>query len=714
MTIGRYAVYGEIAAGGMATVHFGRLLGEAGFSRPVAIKRLHAHLAKDPQFRAMFIDEARLVARIRHQNVIPTLDVVASETELFLVMEYVQGESLWYLMKEAHERKQQIPPHIAMAIASHVLHGLHAAHEATTETGEPLHIVHRDVSPQNVLVGTDGAARVLDFGIARAAVRMETTREGRIKGKLTYMAPEQLGGGQVTRKVDIYAAAVILWELLAGKRLFYKGDPQTVLIEKLFRGIPAKPSTLVKDVSPELDAIVLKAMARDPAERFETAREMAIALESCGKLATLSEVSAWVESLAHDSLLARSRRMADYESCSIAVAKDVISPSTAPVVMHSSDPAPAIDASAQDTTVASPFPRKPFRSLASLLEPELEPHLGRRLRNSLAGSERGRLALLAGVVGLCLLIAGGAGGLQAARWFTKEPPPIAPSPLPTVSATSSGLIPTAPCPRGMLPIPGGKFFMGSDDELPNEKPAHNVALSPYCIDAHEVTTEDYRTCTERGECKRAGTTNDWASISKEERKAFDPLCNIREPMARAKHPINCVDWEMASQYCRSRGARLPTEAEWEFAARSPDGRKYPWGDEEPTAKHLNACGKECVEWGKRNHVEEEAMFLADDGWATTAPVGSFPAGRSRYGVDDIVGNVWEWVSDYYAPYTPEMQTDPKGASSGKERVIRGGAWNGAYAAWVRPTFRYRDVPDKRSYGIGFRCAAMQGAYGVEK
>src|SRR5215471_9492239 len=162
--IGRYALFGEIAAGGMATVHFGRLVGPVGFSRTVAIKRLHAQYAKDPDFVAMFLDEARLASRVQHPN------VVTMPSEVFLVMEYLQGESLSRLIRDARKAGELVPPGHAASIVAGMLHGLHAAHEAKSERREALNIVHRDVSPQNVLVGTDGAARVLDFGVAKAAM----------------------------------------------------------------------------------------------------------------------------------------------------------------------------------------------------------------------------------------------------------------------------------------------------------------------------------------------------------------------------------------------------------------------------------------------------------------------------------------------------------------------------------------------------------------
>src|SRR5689334_6854534 len=206
---GRYAIGVEIASGGMATIHLGRLIGPVGFSRTVAIKKLHPQLAKDPQFTTMFLDEARLAARIHHPNVVQTLDVVAQGGEVFLVMDYVAGESLAAIQRRTAARGEPIPMQIAVTVITDMLHGLHAAHEATNEHGEPLHIVHRDVSPHNILVGADGISRVLDFGIAKAIGRLHNTREGQIKGKLAYMAPELIRAGQVTRRTDIFVAAVV-------------------------------------------------------------------------------------------------------------------------------------------------------------------------------------------------------------------------------------------------------------------------------------------------------------------------------------------------------------------------------------------------------------------------------------------------------------------------------------------------------------------------
>ena len=308
--LGRYALYGEIASGGMATVHLGRLLGPVGFSRTVAIKRLHAQFAKDPDFVAMFTDEARLAARIVHPNVVPMLDVIVLEGELFLVMDYVEGEPLSRLLRAADERGQRVPLPIVASILVGTLHGLHAAHEAVSDRGEPLGIVHRDVSPHNILVGTDGVPRLLDFGIAKAAGRLHSTREGQLKGKLPYMAPEQIRGN-ADRLSDVYSCGVVLWEALAGKRLF-KGDEANVLAAVL-GDVVDPPSRYAPDVPVELDALTLRALNRRPEQRFASARQMAEALEQATALASASSVRQWIEELCAASLAERRRQLTDID-----------------------------------------------------------------------------------------------------------------------------------------------------------------------------------------------------------------------------------------------------------------------------------------------------------------------------------------------------------------------------------------------------------------
>lgn len=313
LLLGRYALYGEIASGGMATVYFGRLLGAGGFSRTIAVKRLHPQLAKDPDFVGMFLDEARMAARVQHPNVVTTLDVEQSGGELFLIMEYVHGESLSRLIRASLRRGEKVPPRIVATIMVGALHGLHAAHEAKSERGEPLGLVHRDVSPQNVLVGADGMARIIDFGVAKAAGRIQMTREGQIKGKLEYMPPEQLHGERLDRRTDVYAAGVVLWEALVGQRLFQGGfeGPDVV---KILTAQVDPPSSRLPGLPTEFDSVTMRALHKNPAERWATAREMALALERCGATATPSEVGAWVELLAADDLAKRATEIAAIEA----------------------------------------------------------------------------------------------------------------------------------------------------------------------------------------------------------------------------------------------------------------------------------------------------------------------------------------------------------------------------------------------------------------
>jgi serine/threonine-protein kinase len=312
LQIGRYVLHDEIASGGMASVHYGRLVGAGGFAKTVAIKRLHRSLAGTESFRKMILAEGRLAARVRHPNVVSPLDVLAESGELLLVMEYVHGESLARLMRAARAADERVPLPIGVMIVANVLHGLHAAHDAHDEAGNPLDIVHRDVSPQNVIVGIDGVARVIDFGIAKAVTSEGVTSAGTIKGKVPYLSPEQLDGEPATRRTDIYAAAVVLWEVLAGRRLFGGSDDATVL-RRIMTMEVERPSAFNPLVAHTVDDVVLKGLARDPHERFASARDMALALEAAVHLATATVVGAWTERLAAETLAVRAKRIREIE-----------------------------------------------------------------------------------------------------------------------------------------------------------------------------------------------------------------------------------------------------------------------------------------------------------------------------------------------------------------------------------------------------------------
>jgi eukaryotic-like serine/threonine-protein kinase len=312
--VGRYLMYDEIASGGMASVHYGRLLGTVGFSRTVAIKHLHPHFSTDADFVSMFLDEARLVARIQHPNVATPLDVVVLEDskEIFLVMEYIHGENLSQLIGNARKVKLTMPLPVGAAIVCNALRGLHAAHEAIDDRGQPLHVVHRDISPQNIMVGVDGVARVLDFGVAKATLRCQSTQQSQLKGKLSYMAPEQLRSGPVDRRADVFAAGIVLWETLTQEPLFRPTDAASALALILSSPI-RRPKEVNPSVPASLDEVVMRALDRDPELRFRTAREFADAVEEASAIASNRKVGEWVERLCGPGLSKRATRVSEIE-----------------------------------------------------------------------------------------------------------------------------------------------------------------------------------------------------------------------------------------------------------------------------------------------------------------------------------------------------------------------------------------------------------------
>ncbi len=302
--LGRYELVLPLASGGMAKVWIAQQVGELGFRRLVAVKTMRPEHAASASFRRMFLDEARIAARIRHANVVEVLDLGEEGPIVYQAMTLIEGDALEGLLRLHHRRQHScggLPPGIVVRILGDAIRGLHAAHELTDESGISVHLVHRDVSPHNILVGMDGVTKLADFGIAKALGRLsDETEVGQMKGKFSYMAPEQIDRHPPERRSDIFAAGIVLWEALTGVRLFRGIDIVDTLMRVKSGPIP-DPRSLAASVPEPIAEIALRALSRDPADRFATAEQMSDALEAAARAsslpATTKDVAAFVSDL---------------------------------------------------------------------------------------------------------------------------------------------------------------------------------------------------------------------------------------------------------------------------------------------------------------------------------------------------------------------------------------------------------------------------------
>jgi eukaryotic-like serine/threonine-protein kinase len=684
----KYTVEAVVGQGGFAIVY--RAMHSL-WKRPVAVKVFTAlsegGTDQREQLLEDFIQEGALLADLSERStaIVQARDVGMHKTPKgqhvpYMVLEWLEGKALEDVLVRERETNAPLRSLVdAVRLLDPIAEALALAHKKG--------IAHRDVKPANIFIigdpqTADGGVKLLDFGIAKVVQDAQKMGFGKTAGHITsftplYGAPEQFNRayGATGPWTDVFALALVVAEVISGREPMQGDNIVQLAYASADEQKRPTPRSLGVVTSDEVEAVFQKAVAVKPENRFQTAGEFWNALRSVVIGQRLSSLS--------------SSRLPTQPS-SLAMQPTVLSgPDAARTTV---DPPPANAATARPPMMAPTIP----------------------VQKSNTGIIIGSIAVVA------LAIVGGAGfalfrGKAKVRdaGLASASVPGAQASAPSTAPITSATAPKMECPKGMIAIAGGEYFMGSDekDALPMEKPPHKVKLSPYCLDELEVTVADYKACSDKGSCRRAGKENVWPGIKAAQQKIYDPLCNINDLANKSKHPINCVDWDQAREFCEARSARLPTEAEWEFAARGSDGRIYPWGDDPPSAQLLNACGKECVAWAKK-HPDPEGlpteMYAADDGFPTTAPVGSFPKGKSQSGVQDMVGNVWEWVADWHAEYDPAskstMMSDPKGPEKGTERVIRGGAWNGSYKEWVRPSFRYKAAPSARSYGYGFRCA----------
>ena len=306
--LGRFELLMEMGQGGMATLYLARMRGPDDFEKVVAIKKIHDHLVRQSEFVNMFLDEAKIAAQIHHPNVATIFDFGRIDGAYFIAMEYVQGRNLSDLLRESHRRKMQLPWEHAVQITAAAAAGLHAAHELRSIDGTPLNVVHRDVSPQNILISTDGHVKVVDFGIAYAAERIHHTTDGTIKGRAAYMSPEQVDGLAVDRRSDIFSLGVLLYESLCLRRLF-RAETQAASLLRVREAVVPPLRPIRPDLPVDVELLVLKALAKDPNDRFSSAQEMAEAfhesLRQHQRVVTTYSLAKLVHELLGDQIAAR-------------------------------------------------------------------------------------------------------------------------------------------------------------------------------------------------------------------------------------------------------------------------------------------------------------------------------------------------------------------------------------------------------------------------
>ncbi|WP_394838329.1 serine/threonine protein kinase [Pendulispora rubella] len=316
MHLGRYEVRAKIAEGGMATIYLGKLVGEAGFERPVALKVIKDEFCLNREFVNMFLDEAKIVSRLSHSNIVQLIELGKEGHRLFIAMELLMGQSLWSVWDACRERNIRLRYDVVSWIGARVAEGLHHAHELRDAKGEFVNLVHRDVNASNIFITYDGQVKVVDFGLAKAAGRISRTAAGIVKGKLAYMSPEQTVGRQLDRRTDVFALGATLWELTVDRRLFKGKDDVSTLTAVNEARVP-DPTKLVAEYPPELWKVLRSALERDKEKRFPTALEMGKALDECsyleGRRVTAETIAEVMEALFENER----RRMAAWVAASV-------------------------------------------------------------------------------------------------------------------------------------------------------------------------------------------------------------------------------------------------------------------------------------------------------------------------------------------------------------------------------------------------------------
>lgn len=663
----RYRIDALLGQGGMGAVYRAQ---DLHLDRPVALKE---NALATPESARQFESEAKMMARLRHPNLPAVSDhFVSPGGAQYLVMEYVEGEDLGQMLT----RRGPLPEAEVRSWIEQVCDALTYLH------GQRPPVIHRDIKPSNIKITPDGRVYLVDFGIAKLGEAGVKTATGAIGVTPGFSPPEQYGEGSTDARSDIYALGATLYTLLAGQP-----PPESVL--RAIQSASLRPlQALRPDVSPAVAQAVDAALQTSPTRRPASAAAFRALLRTGRTAAPATPVASGA-----------------------AAARPV--------------PAPV---------QAKPAPARPARSRRGGADPVLWILVA-----------AAAVVLVAGGIGLALLAGDGPEATPTAvsRLATTEAAPTATQPAPAATLTPEAATPTATAPvpsdtptpppsdtpapppsdtpapppsdtptpaardsytrpadgMVMVYVPAGTFDMGSSsaeleaafrscldcepDRFADELPLHSVTLDAFWIDRTEVTNAMYQACVRAGACQLPGPNS----------KCQMPTDGGRE---MSQDPVVCVNWKEARIYCAWAGGRLPTSAEWEKAARGTDLRSYPWGNTFDPSR-LNYCDRSCT--------LEQRDATADDGYAQTSPVGSFPAGMSPYGALDMSGNAWELVNDWWSTdyYGRSPARNPQGPDSGERKVVRGGSWYNSSWSLRCASTSWAGPGDRREW-MGFRCA----------
>jgi len=702
--IGNYQIIEEIGRGGNAIVY---LAFDEKLARPVALKVLHAfaHHPNREKIIERFRRGAQAAARLNHPNILPVYDFGEWQGTFYIVMQHVQGQTLrQYLLGEIEEIRavEPLAPSEAVDIVRQVGAALAYAHRHN--------VVHRDVKPSNILLAEDGRVYLADFGLARVEDAAPITQSGETLGTPHYMSPEQGQGMPVDHRSDTYSLGVVTFHMLTGQVPFDAETPIPVIVKHTYPPLPA-PRSINPNIPQRVEAVLAKALAKTPAERYQSVQEFVNDLEAAAAIqqavpgAAPPPPAAWptrptpapeTPPPAPTPTSAPPRRETMRWSlvavilvafvglllCSVVAffllgGRDLLlRPTASPTQLAAMTPTPTY-AAAMLTATSPSVPTATDTPPAAALTPTVEP------TQSPSQPSPGAIDTLTA---------------------TAAPPTATPTASPTVTATATATptptataTPTSPAPItvGMVLIPAGNFIQGSSDAeidaalqmcndayggvcpqtrdwFADEAPRRTVYLDAFYIDQWEVTNQQF--------AEFVATTG---YVTDAEKKGESQTWRTANAPGRGKYPVVWMSWNDADAYCRWDGKRLPSEAEWEKAARGSDGRIWPWGSN----------------WNNNR------ANTGDGGPGSVTLVGSYPSGASPYGVMDTTGNVWEWVADWYDAlwYSNSPLRNPGGPPAGVSRVLRGGGFRNP--PWeVRAVHRHSGGPDGYAPDHGFRCA----------